>query len=214
MLNTIWSIVEKVFDYLFMQNAPFTVILVGMGLIVWRMWKSQKKTMSALKEWKIDMDVLNRQKARVGYHFSEVSQILKKNFNELRGKELLRNGIPEDRLGVEIISDSEVHRYEVQVELLFDRYIKPQVEIFYIENHLHEKSEREFEGGYMDACVNSMVTEFSQRFNQWWWPGTIPDRDTTKDEQLKLMPEITDAIKRMFREAREISVDYRSRHAA
>ena len=207
----IQKIILQIFDYLFTQNAPLTIGMLAIALFVIFDRKRIRIPFSKLKEWRLGHEIFKHQMSASEVYLNEIALMLNSNFIKLRRREIEERSKKD--IGSEIVIDSEVHRYNSLIEIMMYRYIKDLIRKFYRDNHLHEISDKDFESkdGYMDKRINAIVTEFTARFDSYWWHGTMPSRIETREAQMKLLPEIRTIFKTMFREGRKISIDYRSR---
>jgi len=206
-------------NYFFMINAPFTIILVIFGIMLFSMWRKSGKAEKIKLEHAIASEVFNAQMDHYDDSIGELEQVLRSNFMSLRKKTLVDQKIKdkdvtkaeytkiEKQIKSTLGNDSEIHRFN---EILGNvkTSIKPIFRRIYKINHLADKKHEEFEN-HISARVNHVIAKFTEELDERYWEGTQPDRVTLYDSQQLLIPKCEEILKNILRHGRAISIEYR-----
>lgn len=223
-IDKIGDLLLASFMYLFQQNAPFTIILLVFGILLFLMWKRYGKAEKWRHKHELAEATFHAQMDHFDDSIPEVGNVFKSNFRKLRKETLISQEVQQkesklkrqltheeyeeiEKLAKQgINNDGEVHRFDLIVDTI-QNDLTPIFRRIYKANHLAEKSPTQFEE-HINSRISKMHSKFTAILNDKYWEGTEPDRATLYDSQQILIPKIDELLKNILRNGRDIAIEF------
>lgn len=212
MLNTIAYIIKTIFDYLFAQNTPLTIMMFSMaGMMVWYLRKREQQIIGPMEQSKNAAELLKLQMTMVDDSMDELHAYLYGLYRHERKLALQAEGNPDPRGTLEI--DWQTFMHSVQLWGVH-AIIKNELRKYLRDNHLSDKSEDEFQI-YMELRLRNIWARFILAVNEYWFSGMDkPNRSDLYDTHEKNKDQILRIIKDIMIESRRIAIKFKQMKTA
>jgi hypothetical protein len=210
MWDAVSYIVVQIFDYFFAQNAPMTVMLIGLGAANF-MYLSQreKHILVPLKVEKAQSELIKRQMDMAEYPLEKLHSKLFGLYRHERRMALEAQGMSTTEARDHLEMDMHTFMHSLQLWGVHG-VIRSKVRQFFKENHLADKDDNEFKV-YLERRKKDVWNAIVQAMNEYWFGGmTAPSRSDMYDCHEKNQDDIMRILEEIFIEGRVMAIKYQA----
>jgi hypothetical protein len=211
MIDAIWEILVKIFDYFFAINAPMTIMIIGWSGGLWYYLRMREQSILQPLEVakhksiliKIQMDMAER-------ILDRLHAMLYGLYRHQRRVALEAQGMTTTEARDHLEMDMPTFMHSLQLWGVHGA-IRSEIRSFFRDNHLADRTEKDFKD-YLNVRKADVWTALVAAMNEYWFSGmTSPSRSDMYDVHEQNQNDILDLVEEIFVEGRRIAIEYQEK---